>query len=408
MKRRVAVAFGNQAVSSLTNFLYLLFLIRALTAEAFGLYSIGFAILLGAGAIVNGFFQIQMMTLLPGVPLSDQKAFVTGVLAWLSLALTVLSGIIIGLTLLVPPLADMLPYIGALLFSIFAFAVKEFCIRYFFSSESGHSRAMMVHTVLAVALLLLLCLSPAAFTEVAALACYGAAHMVAALFGLYLARLPIGQLRIANMGQVLAAIMPGGRWAAASALIYTIRASAHTFIVAALVGPLGVAQMNAARVLVTPATIFIPTLSNILLPEFSRVAKSEGVGAVLSRALRASTQILLIAMAYAASLLVLWPVVQPAVLGVAYADSFWIVGLWCLFAMALAVRSGIEWGLQALQHFRPISMINLAGAVATVLSVLAFGYFGGVLGAILGAIIGEALIVWLLFVVMARLQREGV
>jgi len=403
-KQRVAVALGNQALSSLTNFLYLLFLIRVLTPEAFGLYSIGFAILLGVGAMVHGFFLIQMVTLLPAIPAADQQDFAAGVLVWLLLGLAASSLLIIGAALFAPALAG---YIGALAFTISAYAIKEFFIRYFFSTEKGQLRAMLVHFVLALALSGVVWLSPTAFTAVTALVCYGTAHLAAVICGLMTARLPLRHLSPAIMWQVLAKITPGGRWATVSALIYTIRASAHTFIVAAVVGPLGVAQMNAARVLVTPATIFIPTLSNILLPEFSRVAKAEGFAGVLPRARKASTQILLIATVYSVALLLLWPVVQPMLLGANYADAFWVVVLWCLFAMALALRSGFEWGLQALQHFRQISFINLAGAVATVSAVLGFSFVGGVSGAIAGAILGEVLILCLLFMVMSRLKTGG-
>jgi len=404
IKHRVAVALGNQALSSLTNFLFLLFLIRVLSPAEFGLYSIGFAILLGAGALVNGFFMIQMVTLLPSVPVADQPEFAAGVLAWLVLALAG-AGFLTAIAVLVFP--AFAAYAGALAFTISAFSLKEFFIRYFFSTEKGHLSAVMLHVVLAATLLAVLGLQPQGLSATGALVFYGVAHAAAVLGGLMMARLPIGRLTPAMLRHVGSAIVPGGRWATVSAMIYTIRASAHTFIVAAIIGPVAVAQMNAARVLVTPATIFIPTLSNILLPAFSMLARERGVAAVLPQALAASSRIFLVAAAYSALLLLLWPVVQPVFLGAAYIDAFWIVVLWGIFAMVLALRSGLEWGLQALKQFRPISFINLAGAGATVSAIFVLGYLGGVSGAISGAILGELLTLALLFIAFSRLKHGG-
>lgn len=399
------VALANQAICSLTNFFFLLYLVRVLDSIEFGYYSIAFAVLLGAGAVLQGLFLVQMITQLPVWEKTGRTYLVSAVLVlqilvcmFLGFAITVGTYFLLGYTKIT--ICTLLTAAA-----ITTHAIKEFLVRYFFATKNKYIAVVCVNGMLAFTLCLTVIFGPECWTSNTAIFAFFLAHFTAAVLALVLAKLPLYEMRLTYLREAAAAIAPGGYWASVSALIYTARASAHTFIVALMVGPADVGRMNAARVLVTPATIIIPSLSNVILPEMVLVATADGAPRVYPLAVKASGVIFSITLLYSAVLMMVWELAQIHVLGDTYRDSRNIVALWCLYAMAISIRSGMEWGLQALKKFRLIARINIIGSSITIVAVAILTYFCGILGAINGALIGEAITALAAIVVMRRITK---
>lgn len=387
LRSPVALAAGAQVISSLANFVFLLALVARLAPATFGLYSIAFAVVLAGTAILQGFFQLQMVTTLPKLAVERRHDFASALfMAQGALALAL---VIPALALaLLPPggAAGLWQLAAASGLAILGLSGKEFLIRYLFAAERV-SFWIPAMNLLAAAVLTGLAFSglPAQGAPQAMLA-YALAQIAGLGLGLPVARLA---WRPRGWRSALRSTAANGAWGAFSAVTYSLRASAHTFIVGATLPLAQVGQMNAARTLLTPATLLIPTLSAVTLPRLSRTMAEAGAAGLGRLALRMGLVLAGLVLAYAAALALAWPLLVRHLLGQEFARLGAYVALWSVFALLTGLRNVAEWVLQAMQAFKPLSFYNLIAAGVTLAAVLALTLAWGVIGAIAGLVLGE-------------------
>ena len=395
------IAVGNQALSSLANFFFALFLLRVLSPAQYGMYNISFAVMLAYGSLIQGFFLIQMIVLMPEKSTSERPEFATqilGLLGAVSFGVVVLT---FATDLLVGELWGFRWLILSTGFTTAAFALKEFFVRYAFSCQVPRV-AFTMQVVLVASLATLVFVFDSSWSIVDAVLVYGGAHVLAVMAGQTMLRLPLTSLSARAMRIALAEVTPGGGWAAVSSVVYSIRGNAHTLIVAAILGTADVARINAARLLVTPATMLIPAMSNIALPRLSQSAAQKGRIGVVARARKISMVIMIAAIFYGIALIAALPILSEQILGENYQGTELLSLLWWVFAIVLAVRSTLEWSNQALKNFSGIAWTNMIGAVAVLISAVVLTILFGPGGAIAGATIGEGVIVGGLFLLLKK------
>lgn len=397
----MALATSSQIISSITNFLFVLSLIAQLSPTGFGLYSIAFAVMLAGTAVLQGFFQLQMVTTLPKLDERRRSDFAAALFfAQLAAALlmaaplTVLVGAVFGW-------AEFWFLAGATGFSVLSLSGKEFLIRYLFASFRDTLWIPAMNLLASAALAVMVYAGVSAGGADLAMLAYGVAQMVAMVLGLAVVR-PVFRPR--EIGVPLREVSANGAWGAFSALTYSARASAHTLIVGATLPLADVGLMNAARTLLTPATLMIPTLSAVTLPRMSRALTDKGHPALRAMAIRSGLVLSAMVCVYAALLAIFWPLLTRFVLGDDFADLGDLVVLWSIFAIAIALRNVAEWMLQATQSFRPLAMYNLLAAAATLAAVTILTLAWGIAGAILGLVIGE---IFLIVVVAIAFGTSG-
>ncbi|MFD1195245.1 lipopolysaccharide biosynthesis protein [Seohaeicola saemankumensis] len=380
------MATGSQAISSIANFLFVLSLLANLTPAAFGLYSIAFAVVLAGTAILQGFFQLQMVTNLPHLAEGRRHEFVSALFLAQLIAMLVVTIATIGFAGALPGKTDYLQLATASALAILGLSGKEFLIRYLFAA-SQISLWIAALNILAAATLAVLAMSglPSRGPQHAMLG-YALAQIAAMLLGLFVTRVC---LRPKGCWDLLRAIATNGAWGAFSAVTYSLRSSAHTFIAGATLSLVDVGQMNAARTLLTPATLMIPTLSAVMLPRLSQVmafGSRQGLGRL---ALRIVVALSIMVVVYAGLLALAWPLLVKYLLGSGFIGLGPYVALWSAFALSIAVRNVAEWTLQAMQLFQSLSLYNLLAAAVTLSAVTIMTLAWGVTGAISGLIIGE-------------------
>lgn len=278
LRSPVALAAGAQVISSLANFVFLLALVAGLAPATFGLYSIAFAVVLAGTSILQGFFQLQMVTTLPKLAANRRHDFAS--------ALFVAQGAL-ALALVIPAMALALLHPGgsaelwqlaaASGLAILGLSGKEFLIRYMFAAARV-SFWIPAMNLLAAAVLTGLAFSglPTQGAPQAMLA-YALAQIAGLGLGLGLPVARLASWPPRGMGSALRSVAANGAWGAFSAVTYSLRASAHTFIVGATLPLAQVGEMNAARTLLTPATLLIPALSAVTLPRLSHTLAEAGV-----------------------------------------------------------------------------------------------------------------------------------
>ena len=416
-KRRFSTALrlawvggSSQAISSLTNLGYGLYLLRMLTPGDFGRYSIGFAAMLLLGGFSQSFFLIQMVVHSPAKAVAERERYAARIFL-------MLAGSCLALLALVIPTAWVLSMLNSgtagvviwVAFMAVAYALKEFYTRQAFNENRG-GRAVVIHATVASLLLLgvgLAALLGMTMTLELALGFYFGAHACAAAAGHALAGLPMRGHSLSEIKADLAEIAAGGRWAALTNLLYFLRTHAHTIIVATILGPVGVAKMNAGRLLVTPATILIPTMSQVALPRMAEVTERGGRTAVIGLTWKVGLGLISIVLVYSILLLSFWPQLSELILGQKYDGLFWVVALWCVYACFLAVRNSTEWAAQAMRLFRSLTLISALCAVVALASVWILMDRCGIEGAVLGIITGELAMVAGVCYLVLRPRTKG-
>jgi len=406
----VSVGVSNQAISSLTNFGYGLYLLRVLAPADFGRYSIGFATMLFLEGFSQGFFLIQMVVHSPAKVPTERRLYAARILLMLagtSLVLLAIGTTIAGVLSIVSSAAAG-SVMGVTLMAV-AYALKEFHTRHAFNEGRG-GRAVQIHA--AVAALLLLGVGGASLLGVSvtlelAFGLYAGAHACAAAMGHALAGLPMRGHSLSGIKADLAEIAVGGRWAALTKLLYSLRTQAHTIVVAIALGPIGVAQINAGRMLITPAAILIPAMSQVVLPQMAKAAARGGRTAVIGSMWRTGLGLISIALVYSTLVLYFWPQLSAFILGNQYDGLFWIAALWCVYACLLGARNSAEFAAQAMRMFRSLTFISAFCAPVALASVWFLAGYWGLGGAVLGVITGEIAMVVAVGYLVLRGQPTG-
>lgn len=399
--RNVSAAILSQALASLTNFALNIFLLRTMLPEEFGLFGIGFALIMVLNGFWQGFFITQYIVLAPG---EDCTRFPAQVYAAM-----VLVSVSAGLLLVVAAAAlQVFAGLGVLVlgigFSAIGFSFKEFHTRNAFRLGRGR-RAIRINMLMATALAvflgcaLLVDLAPSAEF---AFAVYALAVALAALLGHTLSGLSLSGHSRADIAETMSKLAAGGKWAIATNVIFSLRNNAHVIILATVIGPTAVALVNAARLFLTPPILLLPALANVILPHFSKAFHAGGRTALRLSQLRSGAMLLVVVLGYSAVLLLMWRSLAPLLVGDQYQGLAPMVAAWSAFASVLMLRSIIDWGAQAQSMFALIAIVSVGVAVIALAAAWLLTSALGPIGAVLALVLSELAMALALWTALAR------
>lgn len=397
--RLVSAAAFNQALSSIANFVFTFYLLQVLPAEEFGLFGIGFAVSLFIFGFAQGFFTLQYIVLAqaeaPG--LFASRTYTTLVLASILAAAGSLFAAVVVQSLAGPGLFVL----GTCLAGV-SLALKEFLIRHAFNEQHGQ-RAVAINAVTGTALLFILLWIEAANIALNAdfaLLVYSFVTSTGILFGHFRADLKLGGHRKHDLVETLSKLAFGGKWMLLANFISTLRGNAHTIVLALILGPVAVAKVNAARLFLTPAIMLLPSLSTIALPRFALTFHRDGLAALNFEQCRAGALLVCAALFYALGLFLVWPFLETRLLDPTYHGLAPLLTAWSLFAVALALRSSIEWGAQARRLFALIAKVSASTAVFAIGVSWVLAHQFGPVGAVVAITLAEVLMVASIWVVI--------
>lgn len=403
----VSIGALNQAIRSGSNLLLGLYLINVLEPVHFGLFGIGISISIFLYSIANTVFFLQMVVHTPDKPQESRPAYAAHIfvlvvlfcLAVIAVVMPALSGVqrIWQIPQLYSELARVVTMVSC------AVIFKEFFVRHAYNTKNEIS-ALRIELVLTATLVLLLLwqhYSGSTMSAFTALWIYTGAHLLAGVFALIAARLPLMNISVTSLRAAASEAWLGGRWESITGIIYFGRSQAPIIAASYFLGPVGVAKLNAARLLVSPALIVAPAITQVALTRISDL-RARGAGLVLNRAFLVSLALLSVAFAYCALLLAGFDWLVPLLLDNQYADIFNLTLVWCLFACILAFRSGNQLGIYALRQFRFFATANATAAVTAIVSSGILAYQFGLAGAISSAVLAELVLV----IMMLRFGRR--
>jgi O-antigen/teichoic acid export membrane protein len=403
--KALSVSVLNQMVSSGTNFALGIYLVQMLPPEEFGLYGIGFAVIVFFVGIGNALFLTQMLIHTPDKTPEDREPYAARIL----IALAIFCAILFLLTALVLFLGNLgsdflaanVHYGIAVAVACMAHIFKEFFVRHAYNHRK-EGWALSVNITLAASMICLLAvlhLAEVGISVQKALWIYAIAHLVAALFGHSLIRLPLSKIHFHLICMDMREAWLEGKWALVSHFIYYLRVRSTTIIAAILLGPTGVATLSAAQLFIAPVVMLIPALSQVFLPRAIQ-AKVRGQRDLQNTGLLFTALLLAVALLYSVAILISFEYIDHLIIGDQYGSLYLMVAVLCLNACILAIKNGIEIIVQSKNEFSRLLLINTLSAPITLLVVGYLTFTNGILGCIVGAAFGELVFLTLLAISM--------
>jgi len=411
--KALSVSVLNQVVSSGTNFVLGIYLVRILSPAEFGLYGIGFAISLFYFGIGHFLFLTQMVVHMPDRAPEDRLPYAGRM--FLLVALFCTATLFLFTLLLMAggfiweSVVRHAEFASAIMAASIAYLLKDFFVRHAYNVRR-ETWALIIHGAIACVIAILLWLHHllvTSFSVGTALWIYALAQLSGAIIGYLLARLPLEGHQMNALFGDLREAWHGGKWASITNLALFARAQSHTIVAAALLGPVGVAKLNAARLLVTPAVMLTPALSQVAMPRLAAVRGQQGMSHLMRLGQWVTSALLVVALLYSTILLFGYDFIVDKVLGENYQDLFLITVLWCLYTCLLALRNGAEIIGQVLKKFKRLSSANTYSAIVSLIATywLTVGY--GLSGALIGLITGEAVLILLAYSILKNSREEA-
>lgn len=397
----LSVSVLNQVVSSGTNFALGIYLMQMLPPVEFGLYSIGFTISLFYAGIGNALFLTQMVVHTPNKEPDDRLPYAFRMFLLLTLfciAIVLFSALILLMSsILWEFVARYFQFAVAVIAASITYLLKDFFVRHAYNVRR-ESWALAIHGAIASSMAMLLWLQHQFVIELnmeMALWTYSFAQVSGILIGCQLVKLPaVMQQRSILFGDLREAWL-GGKWAIINNLLFFARTQAHTIVVATFLGPLGVANLNVSRLLVTPAIMLIPALGQVAMPRLATAYKA-GRRCLINSCLFINFFLLLFMIFYCSILLIEYDFIKNKIFGEKYQDLFLITIFWCLYACFLAIRIGAEMVGEILNRFKRLSWANMLTAIISLSATYILVIFYGSPGSLIGICVGEIVLIFLI------------
>ncbi len=403
-------AVMDQALQSLVNLLSNVFIIRFAEKTDYGIYGIGFAALLLIMGVANALIMLQMTVIAPDREEAERDRYFGSMLvsmyAW--------CGALILVVLLIAELArqwiqpEYRTLIHVVLLSAPGILTIEFMRQY-------HYFHRLAHRVLIVDFLFFL----AYFGALSAFIHFGFdnIHLLAlAINGGLAFVLGLGAIAFSARFSVREAVgdawsnfveaWRSGAWAVVGVFVSQMQGQGYVYLLALLRGPAAVAEMNAARLFLSPLLVMSNGFSRVIIPKMALLRSEGKVAQAVHVALKTLGLMLAMLAAYMLVVALFWDKIEGMFADKGY-ENLWIpVALWGVYYIG---NSMANTPTELLKIFRKFRLITLAGMVTSILvfaaSIPAIVYFG-IIGAIIVLAMGEFGLAGLLWSKFRTVRRQ--
>lgn len=408
----LAFGVGSQFISSGTTFALSVYLVRSIEKSEFGLYGLAFAITMFFSGLLAATMSTQFTVNRPDIPQQDRKTFALEYVAAFSTFVAALAAICIPAAIVVASVVGSTQAVGRIAFAIVVatvgFGVRDLAARIAYS-EGASSLVFGAALVAAVVIASILTgaeLLQLQITGAMAISAYGLAQLIGGGYAVARLRLPWRRLQLRRMRATFENCWKGGRWSMLASVASNLRTQAHNFVVAPLLGFAALADINATRILVTPAILLIPPLSQVASPKLAEL-RSQSVSTFFALVRTFAIGLSLFALAYAIVVMSALPVLTPLVLGEKYEDHDHLVLAWCAFTALLASRVATFLALEALRQFVSLTRISWVGAaIGLALSFILAKQLGSA-GAVWAVVLGELCLTLHALLYLRNLNRSA-
>lgn len=197
-----------------------------------------------------------------------------------------------------------------------------------------------------------------------------------------------------------------GNWAMAASVIYWTFGQGFNYVVAAQLGVVAVATLNAARLLIQPTFVLTMGVKQALLPMASRWLHESGLKVLLKRLTVVTLVLTLLNAGYFA---LIWGVLDWLTndfLRKTIPDRDALVLLWAAYSMVNMVRDMYLSSMLAMERFRILTWLTAFTALVALAVMWPATHYFGLRGAIYGLMAGEVTYMLAMFMLIAQSLRR--
>jgi O-antigen/teichoic acid export membrane protein len=389
----------DQALTSAENFAVGVILVRSSTKAEFGLYVLGYGILVLAWSLIAALVTAQMSAAFSRESLSsEQRRRQCGSLLRTLLAACVATttcGFLVTLVLAQLDIVDSYDACYWLLLSaaLTGICLRDFMRRYFFQ-EKSENRALLMDAcalTLTVATLGVMAALHASHMNSVAAGTLALGGLAVGIWGVFAAGLSPQRHREAALG-ALPSLWHAGSWNIGATLVSWLQNQAYTFFLTAMLGLSGLATANAPRVLLTPITLLSTGLALPLLPHFAKQrTRLDTLMSVQSLFVLLATTVIFVGL-YALALWLARQAIIPLILGNRYNDVWPCMVAWAIANVFTNIRIYYSTFLLAKGSFRRLAGANAFSAVVVIVLTGPLIHLLGVTGSVYSIAAGELLL----------------
>ncbi len=405
-KNKIDALYGivDQGLLSLTSLGIGLFLINNTTKENYGLYGIGFALVLFFVGVANGLIATQMTVFAP-----EKSEKEGGIDLY---CLSMLYGqyyIFIPIWVFCQIMTYLLYYLNIIDWDNFLYQIvisivvmtvlfHEFMRRYFFLKFNPR-RVLMIDLVNIFFIVLALYMTKMWGFEkphILAIAIFGGGAMIAGIIGLLSSNL-VGFVSMTEVLTSLKEAWANGRWALGGVVVTWGQTQGYVVLLSILVTAEAVAEANAARLFLAPINVISVGFFRVFMPKLIHLKNQQNHAAVRKMA----HKILAVVITSIGTVVLAVLIMEDFIIEFAFTDDYSNIGefvmAWAVVVFFFAIRSNTSILLQVYRKFKDITLCNTITTIISLLLGIAFIHYSGVIGSIAALAIGEILLSLLLW-----------
>jgi O-antigen/teichoic acid export membrane protein len=405
IKKDVFYSVIDQGMISVSNLGIGLFLINFSSKEQYGVYGIGFTIILLAVGIMNALITCQMTVNLPQKEAEDKSKYCYSMLLVQSLILVpswlLFQLIVSGIYFFEIISEDLLIFMSVTGFSVLASVFHAFLRSYYYTVLRS-VRVMqidIINTVVIFSGLTLAFLLKQDFLHIWAIGAYGFGALIAGAVGLILANIS-QRVGINLIVDALKEAWVHGRWALGGVVVTWLQSQGYVALLTVLSTAESIAEANAAKLFLAPASLISTGLSSVFVPRLAMLrgeSKHKELKQVAGKMLLLIVSIICLitfgAYAIKDQIIIMF-------FSKEYADIGSLVLLWGVVFVIQAIRSNASIVLIAYKKFRVITLCNTTTALLTILFgaflIKAYGMSGSIISLASGELV-LAIMLWFAF-----------
>lgn len=387
------IAVIDQALLSAVNLLTNVFLIRYTSKTEYGLYGVGFTSILLIMGLTHALFSLQMIVIAPDKPEAERKTYFGAMFISMSIVIWTLCGIaLLGASFA----KGAMPETYRLLIMVLALSAPgiltmEFMRQCLYFYNQAH-RILVFDLVFLFAyflIMLLLVNNDVENLHYWAFLINGGLTLVLGLIAIqWNLQIQLAKsLRVAKSSFIEA--WHSGAWAILGSLLAVLQQQGYVYLLAIFRGPAAVAEMNAARLFLSPLLVMSAGFTKVMIPKLALLKSSGEINQAVKLATKVMFLLITVLIVYMGFIALGWDWFANFMADKGYTNLWILVALWGLYFFSNALMMAPN---QLLQVFRRFRLLTTAGAVAAVvvlsLSVPAIVYYGAI-GAVVVLIIGE-------------------
>jgi O-antigen/teichoic acid export membrane protein len=395
------VAAGDQATLSVLSFVISIILIKYVPKVEYGYYSIGFAISLFVSSIQQAIVNTPLAVLLIEKK-GNANVEYAGSLCY-GQFLVIIPAVCLGLAgvLLLSfwSFDSAQTWVAAsVCFFVIGLLLREFLRAYLFAEEKP-LQVLKIDTVY-IALLLIGFVLAYLFYKLNVPSVFVLMGTSGLIVGLIFSRGRGWHFNRERIRESYRENWKYGRWALVGGLVTYIQSYSYLYLLGALMGSVAVAEVSAARLLITPLILFRAGWGRIVTPRGSKFREKNQLERFFKEQVIVTIVYVLVVALYALLLLSLSGLLQNLIFTQKYVDSFKYFPYWVAINAIGFAAINAGYGLEVTKNFKIMSKLNFVTMVVTLacayLLINAYGIMGGLMALIIGASLSAA-ILWLYF-----------